>query len=98
VLQWGIKTFAAIPCLQTHALSKATGTPNVASPLSIGEFNVGNAMGAWIGAFDLSHGHALDTLPYVAVLVKLAALAVTVVGEEAVSNCSSQSSIVLTFP
>jgi MFS transporter, DHA1 family, inner membrane transport protein len=80
IFLWGIAAFATIPGLQTRVLSKAAGAPNLASTLNIGAFNVGNAMGAWLGGLALSHGHALDTLPWVAALVTLAALAVTAVG------------------
>jgi MFS transporter, DHA1 family, inner membrane transport protein len=80
IFLWGIAAFATIPGLQTRVLSKASSAPNLASTLNIGAFNVGNAMGAWLGGLALSHGHALDTLPWVAALVTLAALAVTAVG------------------
>ncbi|MFD1557491.1 MFS transporter [Paraburkholderia silviterrae] len=79
IFLWGIAAFATIPGLQTRVLSKAASAPNLASTLNIGAFNVGNAMGAWLGGLALSHGHALDTLPWVAAIVTLAALAVTVV-------------------
>jgi DHA1 family inner membrane transport protein len=77
IFVWGIAAFATIPGLQTRVMSKATIAPNLAATLNIGAFNVGNAMGAWLGGTTLAHGHSLDTLPWVAVLVTVAALGLT---------------------
>nr|WP_057928678.1 MFS transporter [Burkholderia ambifaria] len=74
---WGVASFATVPGLQMRVLSKAASAPNLASTLNIGAFNVGNAMGAWLGGMALSHGQALDTLPLVAAAVTLLAIAVT---------------------
>jgi MFS transporter, DHA1 family, inner membrane transport protein len=74
---WGIAAFATIPGLQTRVLSQASNAPNLASTLNIGAFNVGNALGAWLGGTMIAQGHPLDTLPWVAALVTLAALATT---------------------
>ncbi|RFU49599.1 MFS transporter [Paraburkholderia sp. DHOC27] len=74
---WGIAAFATIPGLQTRVLGKASNAPNLASTLNIGAFNIGNALGAWLGGLAIAHGHALDTLPWVAAVVTLAALALT---------------------
>ncbi|GGP21176.1 hypothetical protein [Silvimonas iriomotensis] len=60
----------------THFL--ASHAPNLASTLNIGAFNVGNAMGAWLGGLTLSHGHSLDVLPWVAAAVTAGALVLTV--------------------
>jgi DHA1 family inner membrane transport protein len=38
---------------------------------------VGNAGGAWLGGLVINHGHALDTLPWVAAAVSVAALLLT---------------------
>ncbi|AOJ40161.1 arabinose transporter permease [Burkholderia lata] len=77
IFVWGVAAFATVPGLQMRVLSKAASAPNLASTLNIGAFNVGNAMGAWLGGMALSHGHALDTLPLVAAAVTLLAIAVT---------------------
>jgi MFS transporter, DHA1 family, inner membrane transport protein len=79
VFVWGIAAFATVPPLQMRVVEKARHAPNLASTLNIGAFNVGNAGGAWLGGLALTHGLKLDTLPWVAVGVTLAALAVTVV-------------------
>lgn len=79
VFVWGIMAFATVPPLQMRVVEKARHAPNLASTLNIGAFNVGNAGGAWLGGLALTHGLKLDALPWVAVAVTLAALAVTVV-------------------
>jgi DHA1 family inner membrane transport protein len=79
VFVWGIAAVATVPPLQMRVVEKARHAPNLASTLNIGAFNVGNAGGAWLGGLALTHGLKLDTLPWVAVGVTLAALAVTVV-------------------
>ncbi|GGP22281.1 MULTISPECIES: MFS transporter [Silvimonas] len=75
---WGIAAFATIPGLQMRVLSKASHAPNLASTLNIGAFNVGNAMGAWLGGLALSHGQSLDVLPWVAAAVTAGALILTI--------------------
>ncbi|MCA8063439.1 MFS transporter [Burkholderia sp. AU38729] len=77
IFVWGVAAFATVPGLQMRVLSKAASAPNLASTLNIGAFNVGNAMGAWLGGMALSHGQALDTLPLVAAAMTLMAIAVT---------------------
>ncbi|SAL17824.1 major facilitator transporter [Caballeronia terrestris] len=74
---WGIAAFATVPPLQTRVVEKAKHAPNLASTLNIGAFNVGNAGGARLGGVALEHGHALDSLPWVAAAVAVLALAVT---------------------
>jgi MFS transporter, DHA1 family, inner membrane transport protein len=77
VFVWGIAAFATVPPLQMRVVAKAASAPNLASTLNIGAFNVGNAMGAWMGGLAIAHGVALDSLPWVAAAVSLAALVLT---------------------
>ncbi|NIF80698.1 MFS transporter [Paraburkholderia sp. Cy-641] len=77
VFVWGIAAFATVPPLQMRVVEKAAAAPNLASTLNIGAFNVGNAAGAWLGGLVIAHGHALDTLPWVAAAVSVAALLLT---------------------
>lgn len=46
---WGVVAFATVPALQMRILGKAQQCPNIASTLNIGAFNLGNALGAWVG-------------------------------------------------
>ena len=77
IFVWGIAAFATVPPLQTRVVEKAKHAPNLASTLNIGAFNVGNAGGAWLGGVVLTHGYALDSLPWVAAAVAILAFAVT---------------------
>lgn len=77
VFVWGIAAFATVPPLQMRVVAKAAAAPNLASTLNIGAFNVGNAMGAWLGGLVITRGLALDALPWVAAVVSIAALALT---------------------
>jgi MFS transporter, DHA1 family, inner membrane transport protein len=77
IFVWGIAAFATVPPLQTRVVEKARDAPNLASTLNIGAFNIGNAGGAWLGGAVLTHGYALDALPWAAAVVAVAALAVT---------------------
>jgi DHA1 family inner membrane transport protein len=77
IFVWGIAAFATVPPLQMRVVEKAAAAPNLASTLNIGAFNVGNAGVAWLGGLVIDHGHSLDTLPWVAAAVSVAALLLT---------------------
>ncbi|WP_028217868.1 MFS transporter [Paraburkholderia oxyphila] len=77
VFVWGIAAFATVPPLQMRVVAKASAAPNLASTLNIGAFNMGNAMGAWLGGLAITHGIALAALPWVAAAVAIAALILT---------------------
>lgn len=66
VFVWGVVTFAVAPALQARVLDEAQDAPALASTLNIGAFNLGNALGAWLGAAALDRGLALTALPHVA--------------------------------
>jgi DHA1 family inner membrane transport protein len=57
-------------------LDKAEGAgQGLASSFNIAAFNLGNAIGAWLGGFVIDHGPGLGFITFVAGLVPLAALA-----------------------
>ncbi len=74
---WGVAAFATVPPLQMRVVAKAAAAPNLASTLNIGAFNMGNALGAWLGGLAIERGVALDALPWVAAVVAIAALVLT---------------------
>lgn len=77
----GAAAFATVPPLQMWVLSKAEGAgQSLASSFNIGAFNLGNAIGAWLGGFTLDHGLGLGDLPWIAALVPLAATATALLG------------------
>lgn len=71
VLVWGIGAFAVVPPIQMRVMRAAAGAPGLASAVNIGAFNLGNALGAAMGAAVLSAG-----LGYAAVMYAGAAVAV----------------------
>lgn len=73
----GAAAFATVAPLQMWVLEKAKGAgQGLASSFNIAAFNLGNAIGAWLGGFVIDHGPGLGAVTLVAGLVPLAALAV----------------------
>lgn len=73
----GVAAFATVSPLQLRVLRHARGPgQNLASSFNIAAFNLGNALGAWLGGVVIDHGPGLTALPWVAALAPLAALAV----------------------
>lgn len=69
---WGAGSFAVMPGLQVRIMSIAKGAPALASTSSHSAGNLGNAMGAFIGGWVITH-MSLSSLPWVgAILVGLA--------------------------
>ncbi|MFP3467284.1 MFS transporter [Leifsonia sp. SIMBA_070] len=48
--------FATVPALQLRVLSSASHAPTLASGANIAAFNLGNALGAWIGGLTIAAG------------------------------------------
>jgi DHA1 family inner membrane transport protein len=73
----GLTAFATVAPLQLRVLQKAEGTgQSMASSLNIAAFNLGNALGAWLGAATIARGLSLTTLPWVAAALSAIGLAV----------------------
>ncbi|MEJ1961837.1 MAG: MFS transporter [Gammaproteobacteria bacterium] len=73
----GMAAFATVVPLQLRVLQQAQGTAqNLASSLNIAAFNLGNALGAWLGGRVIDHGPGLTAVTWVASLVTLSGLAV----------------------
>lgn len=73
----GIASFATVAPLQMRVLEKAEGAgQGLASSLNIAAFNLGNALGAWVGGLTIDQGPGLGAVTWVAALVTLAGLAV----------------------
>jgi DHA1 family inner membrane transport protein len=66
----GAAAFATVAPLQLRVIEKAGAAGRtLASSLNIAAFNLGNALGAWIGAVMIQHGPGLASLPLVAAIV-----------------------------
>lgn len=71
----GVAAFATATPLQMWVLQKADGAgQSLASSFNIAAFNLGNAIGAWLGGAVIDHG-GLASVPWVAALAPLGALA-----------------------
>lgn len=62
----GAAAFATVSPLQLRVLQQAHGGESLASSLNIAAFNLGNAIGAWLGGAAIAHGLGLATLPLIA--------------------------------
>jgi DHA1 family inner membrane transport protein len=76
----GLTAFATVAPLQMWVLGKADGAgEQLASSFNIAAFNLGNALGAWVGGLAIDHGPGLASIPYVSALFPFAALVVALV-------------------
>jgi DHA1 family inner membrane transport protein len=74
----GVASFATVAPLQMRVLQQAHGAgQNLAASLNIGAFNVGNALGAWLGGLVVSSSFGLGGLSWLAALITVAGIAVT---------------------
>jgi DHA1 family inner membrane transport protein len=76
---WGLAAFAVITPLQISVIRAAREAPALASSLNIGAFNVGNALGAAVGATLIELGLDYDWLPVSGAVMALAALALVLI-------------------
>ena len=77
----GAVAFSTVPPLQMWVLEKAQGAgQSIASSFNIAAFNLGNALGAWVGGVVISHGPGLTALPWVAALAPIGALLLIAIG------------------
>jgi DHA1 family inner membrane transport protein len=75
----GLTAFATVAPLQLRVLQKAEGAgKSMASSLNIAAFNLGNALGAWLGGATIAQGMSLGILPWVA--AALSAIGLIVAG------------------
>ncbi|WP_129776857.1 MFS transporter [Peristeroidobacter soli] len=91
----GAASFATVPPLQMWVLEKSNGAgQSLASSFNIGAFNLGNALGAWLGGTVIDHGPGLPALPWIAALLPLIAAALALKGLRAsrleTASCASQ--------
>jgi DHA1 family inner membrane transport protein len=80
IFLWAIAAFGTVPGLQSRVVDKAKDAPNLASTLNIGGFNLGNAIGAFLGGVVINQGWSLPTVPLAGAVVALVALATAVLG------------------
>ncbi|MES2025232.1 MAG: MFS transporter [Pseudomonadota bacterium] len=71
---WAMVSFAAVPGLQVNVMIFGKAAPNLAATLNIGAFNLGNALGAWVGGSVISAGLGLQAVPLAAGALALTAV------------------------
>eukprot|EP01030_Chromulinospumella_sphaerica_P011830 gene11830-11626_t len=76
---WATASFAAVPALQINVVTFGKAAPNLVSTLNIGAFNIGNALGAWVGGSVIAHGFGLTSVPLAAAALAILALVVTLI-------------------
>jgi DHA1 family inner membrane transport protein len=76
---WATAAFAAVPALQVNVMTFGKAAPNLISTLNIGAFNLGNALGAWVGGSVIAHGLGLTSVPLAAAVLAVLALLVTLI-------------------
>lgn len=70
--------FATVPGLQMRVMKYATTAPTLASGANIGAFNVGNALGAWMGGVSITAGLGYTSPIWAGAGITLLGLAVMV--------------------
>jgi DHA1 family inner membrane transport protein len=76
---WATAAFAAVPALQINVVTFGKDAPNLVSTLNIGAFNIGNALGAWVGGTVIEQGFGLTRVPLAAGALAVVALLVTLI-------------------
>ncbi|MDG1580191.1 MFS transporter [Pseudomonas sp. GOM6] len=76
LLLWAMAAFAAVPALQINVMNFGHSAPNLVATLNIGAFNLGNALGAWVGGVVIAQGLGLTAVPIAAAALGAAALIV----------------------
>lgn len=76
---WAVAAFAAVPALQVNVVTYGKAAPNLVSTLNIGAFNLGNALGAWVGGVVIAQGLGLTRVPLAAGALAVLALIVTLI-------------------
>ncbi|HWU97834.1 MAG TPA: MFS transporter [Oxalicibacterium sp.] len=71
---WATVAFAAVPGLQVNVMIFGQAAPNLVATLNIGAFNLGNALGAWVGGLVISDGLGLQAVPVAAAVLALGAV------------------------
>ncbi len=75
---WGVASFSTVAPLQINVVKSAHAAPNIASTINIGVFNIGNAVGAYLGSVPLSLGFGPKSCIVVAVGLAVLALLATI--------------------
>jgi MFS transporter, DHA1 family, inner membrane transport protein len=69
ILVWAAVAFALVPVVQIRVMDAASDAPTLSSAINIAAFNIGNALGAAVGAAVLADNVGYQCIPIVGALV-----------------------------
>lgn len=79
---FGVFAFATVAPLQARMMARSPkGTDRLGATLNISAFNLGNAIGAWLGGVVIASGASIATLMPLAAILPLLALAMMALPE-----------------
>ncbi len=81
LLVWGAASFAIVPPLQMNVMQAAKDAPGLASSINAGAFNLGNALGAVVGAFVIGLDLNYKVVPIAGGVLAVASLLLTYIGK-----------------
>ncbi len=82
LLFWGAAAFAIVPPVQMRVMLAASEAPGLASSINVGAFNLGNAVGAAIGAGVISMGLGYAFVSFAGGLLAAAGLLMVFAGRK----------------
>ncbi|AUX71679.1 MFS transporter [Erwinia pyrifoliae] len=66
---WAMAVFSMMPALQINVVRHGKDAPHLVSTLNITAFNLGNALGAWVGGAAIGGGYGLTAVPLSAAIL-----------------------------
>jgi len=93
IFLWGVTSFALVTPLNMQVLKHSEGAQDLASSMNISAFNLGNALGAFIGGYVVDSHYGLGELPIVSALLTLLGIGLLVCGVMQDRRQSATSSI-----
>ncbi|MGW6659225.1 MFS transporter [Rhodococcus sp. NPDC055024] len=88
--------FATVPGLQMRIMNYASAAPTMASGANIAAFNVGNALGAWLGGITIAAGLGFTSPIWMGAAVTVAGLLVLIVAAKIDRPAASEQSTATT--
>ena len=85
--------FATVPGLQMRVMKYASNAPTLASGANIGAFNVGNALGAWLGGVTITAGLGYTSPIWAGAGITLLGLAVMVIAAGAAKRTGARHQV-----
>jgi DHA1 family inner membrane transport protein len=82
LLLWGAAAFAIVPPVQMRVMEAAAEAPGLASSINVGAFNLGNALGAAVGAGVIGLGLGYAMVPIAGGLLAAAGLVLARFGRD----------------